>query len=314
MPYADLSFEQWNDLSDGVARRLAQDIADRHDLTVVGLRDTAYAGRSHRVALFDRGGMRFALVPGGRPMLGYDAARFRPAAEQAASYADSADEYGLPPLLEHVEAMTSPVRSVEMPAMLVAVQAFDPCEIVLAPEDPRVLELVASVGDRLRGVSTLQSGGGLTVEFDQTGRVVRAAATGEVSYDEAMAALASVGLRTATADEWEWACGAGVTTLFRWGDDCPGDGYPSDYPTGRHAQENLWGLAIGQDPYRHEVTTERTVVCGGDGGSATCGGSGFFLGWLTLATAYRDQEFGQWLASDDGYADEILTRPVMELS
>lgn len=298
MPYADLSFEQWNDLSEGAARGMAQDIADRHDLTVVGLKNAAYAGRSHRVALFDRDGMRFALVPGGRPTLGYDAVRFQPVPDQAASYADSASEYGLPPLAEYLDAMTSPVRSVEMPAMLIAVEAFDPCEISLAPDDPRVLELVASVGDRLSGVSTFHSAGGLKVEFDQTGQVVRARATREVSYEEAMAGLASIGLRTTTGDEWEWACGAGATTLFRWGDDCPNDGYPFDYKTGPHRQTNLWGLAIGQDPYRHEATTERTIVCGGDGGSTTCGGSGFFLGWLTLATAYRDKDFGQWLASD----------------
>ncbi|WP_329101383.1 hypothetical protein OG792_20910 [Micromonospora sp. NBC_01699] len=314
MPYADLSFDQWNDLSDGAAGRLAQEIADRHDLTVVGLKSTAYVGRSHRVALFDRDGMRFALVPGGRPALGYDAARFQPVSHQAVSYADSASEFGLPPLVEYVDAMTSPVRRVEMPAMLVAVEAFDPCEVPLAPDDPRVLELLASRGDRLGGVSTFRSAGGLRVEFDQAGQVVRARATREVSFDEGMSGLASIGLRTTTADEWEWACGAGAATLFRWGDDCPNDGYPFDYKTGPHRQKNLWGLAIGQDPYKHETTTERTIVCGGDGGSTTCGGSGFFLGWLTLATAYCDKEFGQWLASDDGYADEILTRPVIELS
>ncbi|OKI61494.1 hypothetical protein [Micromonospora sp. CB01531] len=314
MPYADLSFEQWNDLSDGAARRMAQDIADRHDLTVVGLENTAYVGRSHRMALFDRDGMRFALVPGGQPTLGYDAARFQPVPDQVASYADSAGECGLPPLAEYVDAMTSPVRSAEMPAMLIAVEAFDPCEIPLAPDDPRVRELVASVGSRLGGVSTFHSAGGLKVEFDQTGQVVRARAIREVSYDEGMAGLESIGLRTTTVDDWEWACGAGATTLFRWGDDCPNDGYPFDYKTGPHRQKNLWGLAIGQDPYKYETTTARTIVCGGDGGSTTCGGSGFLLGWLTLATAYRDKEFGQWLASDDGCADGILTRPVIELS
>ncbi|MFY1655782.1 hypothetical protein [Micromonospora sp. WMMD1274] len=314
MSYADLSFSQWNALSDGAAGRLAQDIAARHELTVAAVRNTSYAGRSHRTALFDRGEMRFALVPGGRPALGYDAGRFRPGPRQTADYADSAAEFGLPSLTEYVEAMTSPVRDVDMPAMLVAVDAFDPCEIPLAPDDPRVRELVASAGGRVGGVRTVGSGGdGLTVEFDRTGQVVRARAIREVSYDEAMAGLASLGLRTATPDEWEWACGAGATTLFRWGDDCPDDGYPYDHRTGPHRQENLWGLAIGQDPYRHEVTTERTVVCGGDGGGATCGGSGFFLGWLTIATAYRDEDFGQWFASDDGYADEILTRPVVEL-
>ncbi|MGC4759003.1 hypothetical protein [Micromonospora trifolii] len=315
MSYADLTFTQWNDLSDGAARRLAEEIADRHGLTVpVGLQDTVYAGRSHRVALFERDGMRFALVPGGRPTLGHDAARFRPTSDQMASYADSAAEYGLPQLAEYVDAMTSPARTVELPAMLVAVEAFDPCVVSLAPDDPRVLRLVASEGAELDGVSQFRSAGGLTVEFDRAGQVARARAITDVSYDEAMTELASAGLRTTTADEWEWACGAGAATLFRWGDDCPNDGYPYDHKTGTHREANLWGLTIGQDPYMHEVTTERTIVCGGDGGSTTCGGSGFFLGWLALATAYRDEDFGQWLASDDGYAEEILTRPVLELS
>lgn len=268
MTYADLTFEQWNDRSDEAARRIAEEIAVECSLTVVGLRNTVYAGRSHRVALFDREGMWFALVPGGRPTLGYDAARFQPAADQADSYADSAGEYGLPPLAEYVDAMTSPVRSAELPARLIAVEAFDPGDVPLAADDP----------------------------------------------PDALAGLASMGLRTATPDEWEWACGSGAATLFRWGDHSPHDGYPYDHRTGPHRERNLWGLAIGQDPYRHEVTTDRAVVCGGDGGSATCGGSGFFLGWLTLATAYRDEEFGRWLASDGGYAATVLTRPVIELA
>lgn len=258
--------------------------------------------------------MRFALVPGGRPTLGYDPARFQPTTEQAESYAESTDEYGLPPLLEYVDAMTSPLRWAEFPAMLIAVQAFDPCETPLALDDPRVLELVASAGDRPGTIQVFQPDGGLRVEFDQTGQVAQARALRKVSYDEGLTALTSMGLRTATPDEWEWACGAGAATLFRWGDHSLGDGYPFADKTDPQRQANLWGIAIGQDPYRHEVTTERTVVCGGDGGTTTCGGCGFFLAWLTLATAYRDKQFGEWLASEDGYADEIRTRPVIELN
>ncbi|WBB71503.1 hypothetical protein O7602_17300 [Micromonospora sp. WMMD1128] len=314
MPYADLTFAQWNDLPDDAARRVAAGIADRHGLTPLGLEVRAYVGRSHRVARFDRDGMRFALVPGGRPTLGYDGSRFRPDSGQSADYAESADEYGLPPLNEFVDAMTTPERVTELPAMLVAVDAYDPCQILLEPDDPRVRELVATVEPGIGGRRTFEPDGGLHVEFDRAGRVTRARLTRQVSYDEAMAGIESLGLRTATPDEWEWACGAGAATLFRWGDDHPVDAYPSSLRVGPHREENLWGLAIGQDPYRQEATTEPTVVCGGDGGGATCGGSGFFLGWLTLATAYRDDDFGRWFASDDGYADEILTRPVIELS
>jgi hypothetical protein len=54
-------------------------------------------------------------------------------------------------------------------------------------------------------------------------------------------------------------------------------------------------------------------VCGGDGGGVVCGGAGFFLGWLTIATAYRDLGFGEWLNSEHGYVDEVLVRPVIDL-
>ncbi|MEW1587995.1 hypothetical protein AB0283_21450 [Micromonospora vinacea] len=70
MSYADLTVAQWNNLTDGAARRVTEEIADRHGLTEpVGLQDTVYAGRSHRVALFERDRMWFALVPGDRPTL-----------------------------------------------------------------------------------------------------------------------------------------------------------------------------------------------------------------------------------------------------
>ena len=271
--YAALMSAEWNAMSDDAAHRVAAGIADRHGLTLRGLAVRAGAGWSHRQARFDRDGTRFALVPGGRPTLGYDGSRFRPDAAQAADYVESADEYGLPPVPEFVDAMTSPERVVEMPAMLVAVDALDPCGMPLAPDDPRVRE----PGDAGPADPTclVRRGDG------------RARASGP-------------------ADHHPGRVGVGVRGH-------PADGYPFDHRTGPHREENRWGLAIGQDPYRHEATTERTVVCGGDGGGATCGGSGFFLGWLTLATAYRDDDFGRWLASDDGYADEVLTRPAVEL-
>ncbi|MGW1061035.1 hypothetical protein [Micromonospora rubida] len=52
-----------------------------------------------------------------------------------------------------------------------------------------------------------------------------------MSYDDALCEAADLGLRPATPDEWEYACGAGATTLFRWGDGSRGlwlnseDGY-----------------------------------------------------------------------------------------
>ena len=45
-----------------------------------------------------------------------------------------------------------------------------------------------------------------------------------------------------------------------------------------------------------------------------CGGSGFFLGWLTLATAYRDESFGAWLNSEESSFRELRIRPVADLA
>lgn len=273
-----------------------------------------YAGRQQRIALFARAGMRLALVPGGRVRLGYDGNRFVPSPHQAADFAESAEEYGLPAITEFVDAMTSPERVVELPAMLVGIEALEPCLESVPSDDPRVRRLVADSGSRFGSTLMLEDlDGGLKVELDEMGQVRHARVAEQVSYEQAVVKAAALGVRASTPDEWEYACGAGVSTLFRWGDDSPGDGYPFDHSAGPHQEPNLWGLMIGQDPYRHEFTTEPTIVCGGDGGGAICGGSGFFLGWLTLATAYRDKDFGAWLSSDDRYIADLLIRPVVEM-
>jgi len=310
--HADLSAARWRELSDESAVSVARVIARENQLDLVGVRDHEYAGRHQRIALLERAGMRFSLVPAGRVALGYDGARFVPSRPQAASYAGSAGEYGLPAIAEFIESMTSPQRVVELPAMLVGVEALDTCLTPVAADDPRVQALAAGASPG-GGAMTFGPGGNVKVEFDETGRVRRARVVQQVAYADAVEEAASLGVRPATPDEWEYACGAGARTLFRWGEDTPDDRYPSGHLAGRHREPNLWGLMIGQDPYRHEWTTEPGIVCGGDGGGATCGGSGFFLGWLTLATAYRDKEFGAWLNSENGYIGELLIRPVADV-
>ena len=142
---------------------------------------------------------------------------------------------------------------------------------------------------------------------------VLAASDGEDLDDHAalMAALERRGLRPPTPDEWEYACGAGATTLFRWGDDHPdGDPY-GDVPLLR--EPTLFGLIIGDDPYRAEFTTDAAVLCGGDGGSALCGDYGSFAAWLTLATAYRDADLAD-VVRDGELIGETPVRPVLPLA
>lgn len=226
--------------------------------------NTEFVSQNGRIVLFRRDETLFSLVPGGQVTLGYSGADFQPTPQQAADYEESAEEYGLPSIQEHVDRMTSPRRTVHVPTLLVAVEAVDPMREC------------------------------------------------ETDYETEVDSLAEAGLRLPTPDEWEWACGAGATTLFRWGDDCPTDRYSVDGP-GPHSELNAWGLKIGQDPYEDERTADPAVVCGGDGGGMICGGAGFFLGWLTLATSFRDTHYANWLAENAEHVDQMYLRPVIEV-
>ena len=115
-----------------------------------------------------------------------------------------------------------------------------------------------------------------------------------VSLDKNLWESRSLGFRLPTSDEWEWACGAGAQSLWRWGDDCPMDGYPFDYRRASaawnlHRQPNAFGLHIADDDYHQEIC-EGNVLRGGNGGVNTCGGVGFLAAWLTLTSAYVLQE------------------------
>ncbi len=135
------------------------------------------------------------------------------------------------------------------------------------------------------------------------------------THADLSAQLAANGFRFPTSDEWEYACGAGASTLFRWGDHPPCDRYPTDIspaeadwrrewvfsggtlerPPGgftsdwdEHRQHNAFGLQIAANPYKCELVAEADITRAGDGGVTICGGAGFLFGWLPLATAYAE--------------------------
>lgn len=267
--HADLTVDAWLALSDDGAGRTAAAIARDVDAELLSVTAGGYAGRRGRVALFERDGIRYALVPGGAVQLGYDADRFVPTRRQLDDFAEAVDLHSVPgPIHRFLAGAVSPPRRATLPARLVAVRSVD--------------------ADAL-----------LTAEHDGTD-----------DHDSVMARLAWRGLRPPTPDEWEHDCGAGSATLFRWGDDYP-DGEPyGDVPLIQ--QPNFFGLVIGDDPYRAEFTTDPAVLCGGDGGSAICGGAGAFLSWICLATAYRDPTLAE-VIYDGWLVGETPLRPVLPL-
>jgi hypothetical protein len=64
-------------------------------------------------------------------------------------------------------------------------------------------------------------------------------------------------------------------------------------------------LRIAYDTYKTEQVEEIGIARGGDGGAATCGGAGFFMSWLSLATAYLEPELGP-VADEFGDVRRIL--------
>jgi hypothetical protein len=278
-----IGIEEWAASSDDERRRRALAIGSSLGLPPSAVSVLAPRPGARPVALFDVGGSRFALVPGGSARLGLDAQAFRASAAQLDSYASSAKEYGLPAdIRAHVASVVTPPRLRDVPALLVEVEAWEIGLEPMSADDPEVAEVLR------RFPGDVEVSGRFRVKRRPTGPIAWRIAP--VSRGELTARLAESGARLLTSDEWEWACGAGATTLFRWGDDCPCNRYPVDAIAGDvHRAPGAFGLHVAEDPYRWEVVAEEGLRRGGDGGETVCGGAGFFLGWLPLATSYLDR-------------------------
>ncbi|WP_433461725.1 hypothetical protein [Spirillospora sp. CA-128828] len=325
MALGDLDLEQWRSLSDRDAEQLAGRIAERTGAEVVEIGRRA----GGRYALFRRADSLYGLVPGGDVQVGYDGGRFTASPRQLASYAESYEEYGAPgedyglpaEIGEYVDMVTSPPRTAQIPPLLVAVDARDAGLTRVAPDHPLIAEVAAHAGDRRELRLTWPPGARparqACIMLDADGSVTDAWLMFSLADD--ISRMADEGMRLLTPDEWEHACGGGATTLFRWGDDCPTDRYPTARmrrdgevvsPTGPQLEPNAFGLNIAQDPYRYERTADSAVCCGGDGGGMIGGGAGFFCGWLTLATAFRDDAHTEQTVNE---ARDLLVRPAIPL-
>jgi hypothetical protein len=164
-------------------------------------------------------------------------------------------------------------------------------------------------------VNLVQGGQTTRVRRSESGEFAAERFNPKMNHELLTRQLAEAGFRLPGSDEWEFACGAGAATLFRWGDHAPCDRYPPDRrktpPFELHRQPNALGLSIAHDPYKFEVVAEANRARGGDGGVCICGGAGFFIGWLTLATAYFEPELSEPQELSPGYA---VARRVLPLT
>ena len=144
--FADLSLTRWRSLDLPAARRLAQRAAGQAGGQVTAMETVEHLGAPlHRVRIA-RQGREFSLIPGGEVTLGFDPDGWRSPPGLEADYAESVEQgYGSAPgLRAHLAQVLSPRRSVTVPTVLMAVEAWK----LTAPPD-ETPDLLAAEGLRM---------------------------------------------------------------------------------------------------------------------------------------------------------------------
>jgi hypothetical protein len=313
-----LSRNRWAALSPGerarTARALAKELPDGFAFDRV--RVCRLGGLKNAVAFYTFGGSSFALIPGGAVTVGYDKDRpWEPTEEEAESWQFTKDEYGLRgSIRQRIASVTRRPKRITVPPLLAETVPREVGWEPISADTPEVQQLLREHPDS-RTV-TCYAGGEILRISRGRGKRVTAERNAAGTHAGLNALLKRDGFRFPGVDEWEHLCGAGADTLFRWGDHAPCDCYPVGSRSAHqniHRQPNAFGLSIASDPYKMELTSTAGTTRGGDGGNAVCGGVGFFVGWLTLATAYWEGEACRHDREDDIDPEYTVGRRVLEL-
>jgi len=313
----DVTWDEWQQSTEArrhqICKELLQNLPSGFSFSdVVSYR---LASQTNELDLFKFEGVGFVLLPGGEIQLGFEPSSWEATAGELESWKGPAEEYGLDPdPADHLAQVTRPPTVVELPTLLVEMCANEVGWARISEEDPIAQEIIA---EHPNAGSVVAHIGDDTVRVcrELDGSITCERYTAH-NHEDVVATLDP--FRLPTSDEWEYACGGRTTSLFRWGDHVPCARYPTDvspeedvwrrewvfsggnleYPANGfqsdwsfHTQPNAFGLLIASNPYNWELTAEAGWVRGGDGGCSICGGAGFLMGWLPLATSYCEEDF-----------------------
>ena len=314
----DLTAKRWDALSPAERRATAKAVA--RELPAGFEFDAIRACRLGQVrksvAFFRRGDRKFVLIPGGTVEVGYNRdRRWVPNPDELGSWTDTGEEYGRRgSITKHIARVTTKRRKIKLAPLLVEAIAGEVGWEPVPLHDPEVRQIRRQYR-RGPQVTVYRDGVSTRVRRLEDGSVV-AERSRPRTHGQLAAELQKAGFRFPTSDEWEYLNGAGTPTLFRWGDHVPCDRYPIDVGPkwDLHLRPNAFGLHIAYNPYHMELVAEVGTTRGGDGGNTICGGAGFFVGWLTLATAYFEREVCRHDPNETLMEGYCIGRRVLELA
>ncbi|MFD2330848.1 hypothetical protein ACFSR7_16470 [Cohnella sp. GCM10020058] len=320
----ELYRETYAKLPEQERQRLLASLAERHP----GLE----LKRFDRFERFDRGtdtaiysleGSEFVFVPGDTVTLGWHsfADGFDDTTKQDVD--ETLGEFDIADGEAWIGSLMSPVRTVTVPPMLVERKLREIGWTKAQPDDRAIVERWKAVIDNFERTSTNRLTIDKRLRLDRSEGFTVLATYAPVSYEQLLQGLRSEGFSLPTEDEWEYLCGGGSRTLWRFGDsfdygmhlrhfqapERKGEPYDLELP-------NEFGLCIAYDPYKYEVVDGAAFLKGGDGGSLICGGTGMAIGYLPTATYYRQSYMGEAAEADykaDIGGDYTLYRRIVRL-
>lgn len=116
-----------------------------------------------------------------------------------------------------------------------------------------------------------------------------------MSYNELKEEINKSPFSIPTEDEWEYLCGGGTRTFFRWGDSLEkvlDEIFNIESVQNKKEDEilcapNMFGLYINYDSYKYEIIDDENYIKSGDGGCSICGGDGIIYSAPIFSTFYR---------------------------
>lgn len=276
-------------------------------------------GQSTDTAVFGYKGTEFVFVPGDTVTLGWES--FDPPLTKEELGLLQEDLYDETPE-EFFKSSMSPVRTVTIRPMLVERRPKELGWILVPPDHPKIQELQS------KSTMIIQSGDSVTYVGNMRIRLYQGEQLYELysrmSYSDFLKETEFSGFRIPDEDEYEYLCGGGSRTLFRWGNmmkdelatrfRIPPEQQDIDVSDGNYLPgSNFFGVSINFDPYKQEVVDSAVIVKGGDGGCAICGGSSYLVGFMSFATYFRENQGMRYMFEQEITGDYTIARRIRRL-